>query len=305
MSDRRPVRDALDDSLVELRFALAEADSAEPSASLRAQVLARAGALRRGGLPVEVPEWIDGAEVFRRSVQRLGGVIAELGDDDWARPARSYGTVAGVLAHLVAVEQAFGAVLAGGEDPASAGVPHTTLGDRRPDPRGSCAEWMRLADQTVGAVSGLDPQRPVSFYGLASVALDQLLVIRAFELWTHEEDIRRGVDRAPVDPDPSTLFRMTDVALGLLPGAIARRGRARIGAGVRLVLLGPGGMTRDVALDGSSGPVSDGSRVIIETATFCRVVGGLVPLAESGAVLEGDTSIGHEFLAAAAALALD
>ena len=65
--------------------------------------------------------------------------------------------------------------------------------------------------------------------------LGTLLVIRAFELWTHENDIRRAVGRAPTVPEGSTLRLMTTVAAGALP-----LGAARIGLDdptrVRLVL---------------------------------------------------------------------
>jgi len=76
-------------------------------------------------------------------------------------------------------------------------------------------------------------------------------VVRAFELWVHENDIRRAVGLPPSVPDAPVLRLMSDLAARLLPYA-ARTG-LREPVDVHLVLTGPGGGTWDV-LVGESPP---------------------------------------------------
>ena len=78
-----------------------------------------------------------------------------------------------------------------------------------------------------------------------------LLIVRAFELWTHENDIRRAMGWAASVPDPSTLRLMTELAARLLPQAGAGLGEP---VDVRLVLTGPGGGTWDVTVGAARPP---------------------------------------------------
>ena len=98
--------------------------------------------------------------------------------------------------------------------------------------------------------------------------LDALLTVRAFEVWTHDADIRQAVRRPPAAPDPATLHLMTGlVAMGLPIGA-SRTGLAeRIS--VHLVLTGPGGGTWDVTIGpGSHDPAP--VRVVADAVGFCQ-----------------------------------
>ena len=54
------------------------------------------------------------------------------------------------------------------------------------------------------------------------VPLSMLLVVRAFELWIHDNDIRQAAGLPPSVPDPSTLSLMTQAAARLLPHAAVR-----------------------------------------------------------------------------------
>ena len=91
----------------------------------------------------------------------------------------------------------------------------------------------------------------------------------------------------------------------MLPAGIARAGRARAGATVRLVLTGAGGGTWDLSLDGS--PVSRRAdcRIVVDAAAFCRVVGDRDDAVTSGAIVSGDPDVATGVLLGAAALALD
>ena len=63
----------------------------------------------------------------------------------------------------------------------------------------------------------------VAVYGMR-LPLGLLLILRAFELWVHENDIRAAAGLPPSAPDASTLTLMTGAAVRLLPYAAARTG---------------------------------------------------------------------------------
>ena len=83
--------------------------------------------------------------------------------------------------------------------------------------------------------------------------LASLLVVRAFELWAHDNDIRLVAGLPPSVPDPSTLSLMTELAARLLPHAAALAGLDEP-VSLHLVLTGPGGGTWDVPI-GRGGPI--------------------------------------------------
>src|SRR4051794_14610047 len=52
--------------------------------------------------------------------------------------------------------------------------------------------WRAAVDTTLQRVAGEDSERVVAVHGL-QLPLGALLVVRAFELWTHENDVRAAV----------------------------------------------------------------------------------------------------------------
>ena len=138
---------------------------------------------------------------------------------------------------------------------------------------------------------------------LAQLSLSALLVVRAFELWTHENDIRRAAGLPASVPDPSTLGLMSRLAAQLLPHAAARTGLHEP-VNVRLVLTGPGGGAWDIAVgEGPPDPVF--IRIIADAVGFCRLVANRVTPADLDLHVTGDPGRAAGVLAAASALALD
>jgi hypothetical protein len=130
--------------------------------------------------------------------------------------------------------------------------------------------------------------------------VDALLVVRAFELWTHENDIRQAVRWVPSVPDPSTLRLMTDLAARLLPHA----GAALLEpVDVRLVLTGPGGGTWDVTM--GPPPAAASVAIVTDAVGFCRLAANRVTPADLDVSVTGDSARAAAVLAAATTLALD
>jgi uncharacterized protein (TIGR03083 family) len=303
-SEERPV----DDPVVELRFALAEADAVDAPDSLRDRVLRAAAAVRPPGRPTHPPPHIRGAVAFRRTVARFGALLDELAEPEWSAPALRDLDVQGLVGHLIGVEEAFVAGLTGRSDPArSDHVADTQAAARRQSGRPTALtrrEWSDRAADSIAAVADRDPEETAHFFGL-TLPLDAVLVVRAFELWTHDEDVRRATGRTLAAPDPECLARMVTLVTTLLPLAVEQAGRARPGTTVRLVLTGPAGGTWDVDLGGTGRPGPASARVVVDAAQFCRAVADRANTVTTGAVVSGDRDLVGDLFVGAAALALD
>lgn len=300
------------DTLRELRFALAESDAETPPPDVRHRLLAGALSARPAGRSSEPVEAVSGAEAFRRAAFRMDRLLGDLEAGEWTRPALRDLDVQGLVGHLTGVELAFARSLQGG-DPA-AGSDHVTstqpmaLAQAGRPPADTHRDWFGAVSQTLALLdggAGLPPR--VSFYGI-DLPLDEIMVVRAFEMWTHEEDIRRATGRALADPDAGRLARMAELAARLLPFGVTQSGGAEPDRSVRLVLTGPGGGTWDVPLGGSAAAAAGhpaDALVVVDVAGFCRVVGNRSDAAGSGAVVTGELRVAHSLFAGAAALALD
>ena len=155
---------------------------------------------------------------------------------------------------------------------------------------------MRQADP------GLDGAARVAVHGVR-LPLALLLVVRAFELWVHENDIRRAVGRPPSVPDTPVLRLMSDLAARMLPHAAARTG-LRGPVDVHLVLTGPGGGTWDV-LVGESPPEPVPVAIVTDAVGFCRLAANRAAAADLDLHITGDSGRAAGVLAAASTLALD
>jgi uncharacterized protein (TIGR03083 family) len=278
-------------------------------AGLRERVIAAALLARAAGRPDPVPEPISPDEAYRRSADAFARLLRALPDADWARPALRDLDVQGLVGHLTGVEEDVQRCLAG--DPAVAVADHVASTQAaavrqagRP-PAQTREEWRRAADRTIELARACDPGAEVAVHGLC-IPLSLLLVVRAFELWVHDNDIRTAAALPPSAPDPATLSLMTEVAALLLPHAAARTGVDEP-TSLHLVLTGPGGGTWDVAIGrGREGGAEPADVVIVADAVdFCRLVANRAAPAGLDLHIAGDAARAAAVLAAAPVLALD
>jgi len=286
---------------------------------LRERVLAASLRARDAGRPVPDAPEISAVEAFSRAASAFYAVLCFLGDDHWRTPVLRDLDVQGLVGHLIGVEHDVHRALAGDPDVADANHVESTqaaaVGQAARPPDRTRAEWRRAADRTLDLVrarESADSQAQgaqgarVALYGMRLPA-GTLLVVRAFELWTHENDIRRAVGWEASVPDPSTLRLMTDLAARLLPQA---------GAGlpepvdVRLVLTGPGGGTWDVTVGGgppaqTAAPAGTAVSIVTDAVGFCRLAANRIAPAELDVNVTGDPGRAAAVLAAATTLALD
>jgi uncharacterized protein (TIGR03083 family) len=275
-------------------------------AGLRDRVLAASLGARAAGLPAPVPAQISPVEALRRGVSAVGETLRALPREDWGRPALRGLDVQGLVGHLTGVDEDVHRCLAG--DPEVAAASH--VGSTQPaaarqaghPPEDTRAEWRRAAGRTIELVATADLHAEVAVHGLR-LPLGLLLVVRAFELWVHDNDIRQAVRMPPSVPDASTLRLMTEAAAGLLPHAAAATGLTEP-TSVHLVLTGPGGGTWDVLM-GQVAPSPAAVTIVTDAVGFCRLAANRATPDMLELHVTGDPGRANAVLAAASALALD
>ena len=275
-------------------------------AGLRERVLEASRQARAAGRSVPEVTEISPEEAFSRAADAFHGLLRALGDDDWRVPVLRDLDVQGLVGHLIGVEDDMHRCLSGDPEVAANHVefdparccPPGRAG-RRPDPhrmasRGRPHPGLRPRLRVT-------PGAEVAMHGMR-LPLGALLVVRAFELWIHDNDVRRAVGLPPSVPDPSALGLMTGLAVRLLPYAAARTGLHEP-VNVHLVLTGPGGGTWDVAI-GERPPDPVSVRIIADTVGFCRLAANRVTARPRSARDRGPGRVAG-VLAATTALALD
>ncbi|MFG3056237.1 zf-HC2 domain-containing protein [Kitasatospora sp. NPDC048239] len=170
-------------------------------------------------------------------------------------------------------------------------------------PQSVRARWRRLTHELVRSAA-LAPQgnTPVDF-GFATVPLRDAFVDRAFECYVHGEDVARAVAYPYDPPAPQHLRQMVDLAVRMLPLALAGlratapagsspepRSGARQGRRLRLVIDGPASGEWLIPLDGpESGPPGGEpvASMVLDGLEFCQLAAAhrdpdRVPVGEHG-----------------------
>jgi uncharacterized protein (TIGR03083 family) len=249
---------------------------------------------------------------FMRTAAELGHLLDTLSPDDWGRRTAVAGSsVRGLVAHLVGVERYVLGQLGAGprldaptradhypmSGAASADLAAATTADL-------ASAWWRETMHSIAACTEAGPDHPVVFHHLSGTVRG-LLVIRTFELWTHDEDIRRATDR-PANPlDDERLTLMSGELMALLANGMALAGTTRPGRTARFELTGSGAGTFDVAL--APDEVAGAPDIVVRTAAveLCRLAANRVAPSELAVEVTGDRSLLEPMLVGAGAFALD
>jgi uncharacterized protein (TIGR03083 family) len=288
--------------------ALGTAGAIAPPRSLRERVL---GGLRPAPRETESPTTL--LALYRRQVEELSAVLADVPGGAWTRDTAAGWTIHELVAHLVGVESYVANRFDLGDFTPMPGTEHDHVGmtvpiieaERLRSPDDTRRAWERAAWAVVGlleASGGALLERRIDLYGISTSARTAL-VARMFELWTHADDVRRALGRPLVDPDPERLAVMSDVASRSLPTGMTIFGRPRPGQSARVVLLGPGGGTWTVplALDEDGGPTA--VTVVADVVDFCRVAAMRLAPEDLEHDVEGDPELAGDVLRAVAIFA--
>ncbi|WP_431034548.1 maleylpyruvate isomerase N-terminal domain-containing protein [Streptomyces sp. P6-2-1] len=324
------------DEALRLRDAVGLLHPQEPldlDPSLRARVLARC--LERRPARVPLPVW---AEPYDTETARLDALLQSLGDADWHAPVRlrwwtpegpagRRTTVAGVIAHLLAVDGLVATAI-GLPEPLGAHAPGMPVPPEErterywaalgaPPTRAAHVPWREQTHALVRTVGftdgeGLGSGRSPVPYGGFSLPLRDALLERAFETWMHAWDIATAVSypyEAPVGPH---LRRLIDLATRLVPQTLAAfpPQEADTPSGVRgtlrLEIEGPGGgvwrIGVDPKADDAAGPYEDVAEVRLDGVEFCELAAGRLAPESAALGQEGDRGTILRVLRATAAL---
>lgn len=276
---------------------------------LRDRVLAASRAARGAGRATPEAPPIGAAEAFARAADAFTGLLSSLPPEKWRTRVLRELDVQGLVGHLTGVERDVQRAIAGDADVADidhvASTQDLADAQRGRAPGETLAQWRAAVDETLDLVEahGPDAGDVLSLHGMR-LSLDSLLVVRAFELWTHENDLRSAVKIPSSVPDASTLTLMTDLAVRMLPHAVTRTSSLPEPRHLHLVLTGEGGGTWDVPLGEQAAETeADDLMIVVDTVDFCRLVANRVEPGSLEVHVDGDGADG--VLSAAASLALD
>ena len=275
---------------------------------LRDRVLLAAREARSAGVAVPVPRPVPPLEALRAAADAFDELLCDLAPEHWGLAVLRDLDVQGLVGHLIGVEYDVQAALRG--EAAVADIDHVVstqpaaLRQHARTPEQTRLAWRQALATTVAMAAAADSGRVLAMHGMR-LPLGDLLVVRAFELWVHENDIRRAVGLPPSTPMPSTLTLMTRLAVQLLPHAALRAASLAGPVDLHLVLTGPGGGTWDLLLNDQEPGPPDELLLVADAADFCWLVANRIEPRDLVLQVGGGRQHVDGVLAAAAALALD
>ncbi|MEE1835272.1 zf-HC2 domain-containing protein [Streptomyces sp. SP17KL33] len=262
-------------------------ESLDLDPALRTQVLDVCLGRRPPRIPV--PRW---AAPYDAETARLDALLQDIGASDWHAPVglrwfegegpvSRRTTVAGVIAHLLAVDglvatalgldDPLGQLQPGPDEPPVGVSPAARTeaywkASHFPPTRALRAPWRQQSHDIVrtasftsgGGHDGSDASGgPAVSYGGFELPLQDAMLDRAFECWIHAEDIAEAVDYPYEPPSGRHLHAMIDLAARMLPVSLAERRRTGLASpppsGRHLVPAGAPGRSLRLEIEGSGG----------------------------------------------------
>lgn len=284
--------DDIDPEIAALLALLAEQASPHDSVSVLDAALAA-----RPAAPLQPAPIDDEVAAFARAVADVASTLGLLTAQDWGRPAVNGLTVGELAGHLIGTQQEMAAEF--GLETAGSGSRDHIESTREAITAGALLSPTEAAEQfslvsarLITHLTGLDDDglSAGSRFGPIDADVRFLLLVRVFELWTHDNDLRRAVGLPRVDPDADRLWMMTRAAMPV----VRRIGDERI----RIVLTGAGGGVWPAQGD-------EIAEIVVDSVAFCRRVANRMPMEDLVADVSGDGTIATETLTALAGLALD
>jgi uncharacterized protein (TIGR03083 family) len=257
-------------------------------------------------------------DAWTQSIESISELLAALPTDAWNRPTECPGwSVRDVVSHIIAVESEL-------------------LGDPRPihslprDLRHLASEFHRYVELPVDKRRCHTPveqtseleytiirrsralrnarQEPGDLVRLPlgpaarDVTYAELLRHRAFDVWVHEQDLRRAVDE-PGNLDSAGAEIARDLLLEGLPMVVAKRAGAPAGTSVGFEVIGPIRFLRTVRVDATGRGSMDNAvslapdvQFTMDWQTYLRLACGRVRPEAAAVKIEGDTELAARIL---------
>ena len=253
-------------------------------------------------------------EVWKQAADEMLDLLDGLRPDDWSTPTELPGwDVKAVASHAAHLES----VTIGRREPAAeiGDLPHISspmsrwtetgvVNRRGHHPRDIVEELRSAVDEryaTLVATPPADPRAPTPEpFGSLGWDTETLLRNRPFDLWMHEQDIRRAIGRpGNLRTDPA------DYVLSFLAGTLGYVLGKRAGAkpGQTIVVEVDGSEAAYAVDDTGRGirlelpPGSPTARVRTDRESFVRLCGGRGEVPPDAVTLEGDKQLARRFVA--------
>jgi len=263
--------------------------------AIRAEIVASARRLRATAASTSL-------DAYRAEIDRLDATLRELSVDDAERVTQNGLTIRELVLHLGVAERTFAAELvrsreASWDDALMRRITAAELETARGvDLVEAIESWRAAAAAVIELASHAD-------HAVAGWSIGDMLVIRAFETWTHHDDIRLAIGADESVPAREVVQNMVAFSARLAPWALAAHGSTRREATAALHLTGAVEGTWVIALEpagaASTPPVAE---LTLDAVDWCKRFAD-----RRGADVEhrvaGDVSIGRDLLVAAPAFA--
>ncbi len=177
--------------------------------------------------------------------------------------------------------------------------------------RGSSADEMlaALRDVTARRMDALRSMTTeefdkVGFSPVGDAPYRVFMRVRAFDIWTHEQDIRRAVDR-PGNLDSAPAHDALDWLLRSAPMVVGKRAQAPLGSTVVFEITGGAPRTVAILVAQRAGVVDDVPAdptvaLGLDSEHFCRLASGRLDgesaLADGLVGIDGDESLGQQIV---------
>jgi uncharacterized protein (TIGR03083 family) len=289
-------------------YASATSRDVTPPAELRDRVLDRAFAARAGITSTPA----DACDVHRIEAERFTLLLGQLTPEQWDLPVdpREFAgwTVRDVASH-VAASEALTAQLLGAP---VAMIPETDTGNEsrtaqaqarhRDVPVSVIIDEFDAATRAATAVlDDLDADAventEIVWWG-ADMRLSTLCVSRAFETWTHADDIRRAVGLPQLAPPAPSLATMSSRAAEWAGLMLAVSGCDIVPTAAVLDLTGPGAGTYPIQLGLEAAPAGStpAFTLRLDVIDFCTALGRRLPVDRLAYEVDGDKELAAQLI---------
>jgi uncharacterized Actinobacterial protein TIGR03083 len=273
---------------------LAASDALAPPRDVRASVfeLARTRRAPRTQTPLEVHAEVE---------ETLVDLLEEVPESAHDFPTVNGLTVRELVAHLAAMESVLAMWM---------GVPTVPeIDDERIEERTAAviemtrswafADVVALWRRSMTAVRAAAPGTATSRWFGSEMPTDLVLLVRAFETWTHTDDIRRALGRSLGAPSASALRTMAEGSMTMVPSALEKSGLTRPGRTARIVLTGPGGGDWNVPMEVGADSGEPDVTLLLPVVDWCRRFSERLGPDELDLSVQGDRELGAAVVAAA------
>jgi uncharacterized protein (TIGR03083 family) len=267
-----------------------------PPAALRDRLLAVAAERVDALAPVDA---------LRRETARFDTLLDSLSAADLDVVTYNGLTIRELVAHVAVIDEAFVSEVGEPKRPfiGAHEVVEITAAELPEMAAWSFAQIRDRFGRARRALIDLDEQLPAKTR-IGGYALSSVLTVRAFETWTHHDDIVSALGRDEDTIDAPVLRTMAELAVQSLPVAMSVKGYAYPGRTARIVMTGPGGGDWTFAVTGSetAGPIP---HVVLRVPAieFCRRFADRLAVDEVPCEIEGDRELARALVDAAPAFA--